>query len=887
MATLDVSPNDDRSYRLITLDNGLRALLASDPTAEHGAAAMAVNVGAAHDPTGLPGLAHFCEHMLFLGSEKYKEESAYKKFLAAHGGRSNASTSMEHTVYKFEVLAAHLQEALDIFAQFFIAPLFTASATERELNAVDSEDARNRTVDGRRLLQVLKAAADVPHHPWAKFSTGNSTTLRGGGDATRSALLDFHGLHYVASRMALVVLGAGDSLDILEATVRQTFAAVPSAPRVPAGEAADALHVAAEAAAPPRPDAFESPFASGCLPRVLHVSPLKELRELCLLWPAPAVRHRYRSDPSHLCSHLLGHEGEGSALSALQDLGWATALSAGLRCNDARFSLFQVKITLTVAGEASWRRVVSLVDSHCALLRAMGDREMQRHWAECVSMRRLGFEFLEKSAPYDWAAAHAARLLNHKPHHVLSAGYVMDEELEPSATRAWIRQLNLDNMVVLVACQSAPPMLPPAKQQDAVLRRSRLAAKNAPPWQSLMRPVCGPECCSADVGLHEATEEWYGVTFRCAPLPPLLEVAAAAATSSPTEREGRVREVKDEAAGETAAPTSSAVDSSAAFERACDSLCLPPPNPFIPTDLALRAKRSLPLDALPPPPACLLDHCKHSDDAAAATAAVWHAPDRRLGVPRVDIRLFLFAFRMCGPERTLASLHGQLLTQLLKRRVYEAEVAGLYASVGIGPRGAYLHVSGYSQHAPRLLRLVLSTLLHGATELAGAETAFAAVKERAQRRLRSSKLESPGYQAEHWMELLLGAGEYRSIEAELEDVAAASLDAIGELHRKWRAQLSCALLLCGNVTAAEALACHRDVVLAELRKHSVAPLPPALRAPRPRGRLPPGGRLELHSRVGSDAEKNSCCTVYLEAGVLDESEQAALRVLCSLLREPW
>ena len=70
MATLDVSPNDDRSYRLITLDNGLRALLASDPTAEHGAAAMAVNVGAAHDPTGLPGLAHFCEHMLFLGSEK-------------------------------------------------------------------------------------------------------------------------------------------------------------------------------------------------------------------------------------------------------------------------------------------------------------------------------------------------------------------------------------------------------------------------------------------------------------------------------------------------------------------------------------------------------------------------------------------------------------------------------------------------------------------------------------------------------------------------------------------------------------------------------------------------------------------------------------------------
>ena len=285
---LDVSPNDNRSYRMITLPNGLRALLASDPTAEHGAAAMAVNVGASYDPTGLPGLAHFCEHMLFLGSEKYSEESTYKKFLAAHGGRSNASTSMEHTVYKFEVLAAHMPEALDIFAQFFIAPLFTASATERELNAVDAEDARNRTVDGRRLLQVLKAAADVPGHPWAKFSTGNSATLHGGGAATRSALADFHGLHYIASNMALVVLSVGQSLDALEVMVRATFENVPSAPRTPSGEAADALVAAAQASASIG-GAFYSPFAAGCLPRVLHLAPLKELRELCLLWPAPPV----------------------------------------------------------------------------------------------------------------------------------------------------------------------------------------------------------------------------------------------------------------------------------------------------------------------------------------------------------------------------------------------------------------------------------------------------------------------------------------------------------------------------------------------------------------------------------------------------------------------
>ena len=174
---LDTPPNDDRSYRLLTLENGVRVLLASDPSAEYASAAMCVDVGASHDPQDLPGLAHFCEHMLFLGSAKYPEESAYKKFLALHGGRSNASTSMDRTVYQFEVLDAHMAEercnyllqhpstltalllpcvqVLDMFAQFFVAPLFTESATERELKAVDAEDSKNRTNDGRRILQVV------------------------------------------------------------------------------------------------------------------------------------------------------------------------------------------------------------------------------------------------------------------------------------------------------------------------------------------------------------------------------------------------------------------------------------------------------------------------------------------------------------------------------------------------------------------------------------------------------------------------------------------------------------------------------------------------------------------------------------------------------------
>jgi Insulinase (Peptidase family M16) len=64
--TIEKSAQDDRSYRLITLSNGLQALLISDPKTDKGAASLDVGVGHLSDPDERPGLAHFCEHLLFM-----------------------------------------------------------------------------------------------------------------------------------------------------------------------------------------------------------------------------------------------------------------------------------------------------------------------------------------------------------------------------------------------------------------------------------------------------------------------------------------------------------------------------------------------------------------------------------------------------------------------------------------------------------------------------------------------------------------------------------------------------------------------------------------------------------------------------------------------------
>lgn len=97
---------DYRTYRPISLPNGVTVVLANDPQSKHFAASVSVSSGASADPRALPGLAHFCEHMCFLGSRAYPEENQYKKFLAQHGGKSNASTSMSHVSMYYIITCA-------------------------------------------------------------------------------------------------------------------------------------------------------------------------------------------------------------------------------------------------------------------------------------------------------------------------------------------------------------------------------------------------------------------------------------------------------------------------------------------------------------------------------------------------------------------------------------------------------------------------------------------------------------------------------------------------------------------------------------------------------------------------------------------------------------
>ncbi|KAG2646283.1 hypothetical protein PVAP13_2KG499300 [Panicum virgatum] len=297
--------NDKRGYRRVVLPNALECLLISDPDTDKAAASMSVSVGYFCDPDGLEGLAHFLEHMLFYASKKYPIEDSYSKYIAEHGGSTNAFTSTERTNFYFDVNSDSLHDALDRFAQFFIKPLMSPDAVHREIKAVDSENQKNLLSDPWRMSQLQNHLCDE-NHPYHKFGTGNWDTLevkaKEKGLDTRLELIKFYDSHYSANLMKLVVYGK-DSLDNLQNLVENKFCDIRDIGR--------------------KPFSFPGhPCSSEHLQILVKAVPIKQGHTLRILWPITPNVRCYKEGPCKYISHLIGHEGEGSLFYILKKLGF-------------------------------------------------------------------------------------------------------------------------------------------------------------------------------------------------------------------------------------------------------------------------------------------------------------------------------------------------------------------------------------------------------------------------------------------------------------------------------------------------------------------------------------------------------------------------------------
>ena len=280
-------PLDKSESRKLVLNNDLKVLLIRDAKFNKSAASLVVGVGSLSNYGTRQGMAHFLEHMLFMGTEKYPGVDEYVQFISDNGGWRNAYTTVDHTNYFFDVNHDALEGALDRFSQFFVAPLFTKEYTEREMNAVNSEFQNNLENDGRRQRQ-LWVSLFRKDHPGNGFSVGSLETL---GDAKREDLLAFYKKNYSADRMGLVILGKVQ-LDTLEQWARKYFSPIKNKGK-------------GRLQYPPDYLLEKNTF------RLVQVEPVKDLRSLELSFGLPGFGQYFRSKPATVFGEFGGPRGEG------------------------------------------------------------------------------------------------------------------------------------------------------------------------------------------------------------------------------------------------------------------------------------------------------------------------------------------------------------------------------------------------------------------------------------------------------------------------------------------------------------------------------------------------------------------------------------------------
>ena len=426
---LIVSPADAYSYRYMELENGLKVMLVRTPEADKASAALSVNVGSMDDPEGREGLAHFLEHMLFLGTEPFPEPDEYQQFIKQNGGSHNAFTSYAQTTYFFDVDNEQLSGALERFAPFFISPTFNEAYVDREKNAVHAEYSANLKEDGRRIFSAQKMAMN-PEFTFSNFSTGNLDTLSDRDDSKiRDELISFYKTHYSSDRMTLVI--AGDyELDQLGNKARNLFSDVPK-----------------------RDVHFERPdvpvFVPEQLPLDMHIKPVKEIRELRFTFPLPEIISQYQHKPVQLLSNLIGHEGDGSILALLKKKGWAESLSAGRSLSTRHASTMVVGIGLTKSGLLHQEEITSILMEYIDLIRTNGIPEYIKE--EQKMLNEMTFRFQEHGPISNYTTRLSSNMLIFPVEDTIYGDY-RSEPASDELMSKYLSSLTADNMLrVLIA----------------------------------------------------------------------------------------------------------------------------------------------------------------------------------------------------------------------------------------------------------------------------------------------------------------------------------------------------------------------------------------------------------------------------------------------------
>jgi zinc protease len=223
-----LTPIDAAQVEEVVLENGLKVLMLEDHKSPAVTFQVWYRVGARNEKDGKSGLAHFLEHMMFKGTPTTGPEE-YSRIIAKNGGRSNAFTSSDVTVYFATMSRDKIAIAIELEADRMANALLGETYFEAEKKVIQ-EERRLRTEDNpASALGEVASAVAFTIHPYRRPVVGWMQDIE---NLTRQDLVDFYQLYYVPNNAFVVVIGDFSTAEILP-KIKSAFGKIPRRPEPP------------------------------------------------------------------------------------------------------------------------------------------------------------------------------------------------------------------------------------------------------------------------------------------------------------------------------------------------------------------------------------------------------------------------------------------------------------------------------------------------------------------------------------------------------------------------------------------------------------------------------------------------------------------------------
>jgi zinc protease len=186
-----------------TLANGLEVVVLSNHRAPIVSHMVWYRAGAADEPQGKSGIAHFLEHLMFKGTPSMPP-GEFSRQIARIGGRDNAFTSLDYTGYFQNVPRDKLETVMALEADRMVNLVLSDEVVDPERDVIIEE--RRSVVDNRPQSRLREQMARMLYlnHPYGRPVIGWLHEMRG---LTRQDAIDWYRTHYAPNNAILIVAG--------------------------------------------------------------------------------------------------------------------------------------------------------------------------------------------------------------------------------------------------------------------------------------------------------------------------------------------------------------------------------------------------------------------------------------------------------------------------------------------------------------------------------------------------------------------------------------------------------------------------------------------------------------------------------------------------------